>query len=69
MKLLMANYEFPPIGGGAAQAHLHLLQQFASWDDLHIDVITSGLDSGVATEQFSDTIKIYRVGIHKKNLH
>ncbi|MBN1765359.1 MAG: glycosyltransferase family 4 protein [Sedimentisphaerales bacterium] len=69
MKLLMIDYEFPPIGGGAARAHFHLLQELATWDDLHIDVITSGLDKGLHTEDFSETIRIHRVGIRKKNLH
>ncbi len=29
MKLLMLNYEFPPIGGGGGQAHASLLKEFA----------------------------------------
>lgn len=69
MKILMLNYEFPPIGGGGGQAHLALLQQYAGRPDLQVDVLTSRPKPGVRTEQFADNITIHRVGIHKKDLH
>lgn len=69
MKIIMLNYEFPPIGGGAGQAHQNILHQFANFAELQIDVLTCGLEKGVHIEQFSPNIKIYRVGIRKKNLH
>ena len=50
----MLNYEFPPIGGGGGQAHLALLQQYASRDNLDVDVLTSGPALGVTTEQFAE---------------
>ena len=68
MNILMLNYEFPPIGGGAANAHLRLLEQYAQKDGLHVDVLTSGPKSGFVTDKFSDNIMIYKVGIHKKHL-
>jgi len=69
MKILMLNYEFPPIGGGAANAHLHILQQYAEKEGLRVDVLTSAPKSGFVTEKFSENITIYKVGIHKKHLH
>ncbi len=69
MKILMLNYEFPPIGGGAAKANLCLLRQFAGRDDLHVDVLTSASKPGFKSEKFSENITIYKVGIHKKHLH
>jgi glycosyltransferase involved in cell wall biosynthesis len=69
MRILMANYEFPPIGGGAGKANLCLLKQYAGRDDLVIDVLTSAPKSGFTTEKFADNITIYKVGVHKKNLH
>ncbi|MHC4146897.1 MAG: glycosyltransferase family 4 protein [Planctomycetota bacterium] len=65
----MLNYEFPPIGGGAANAHLCLLRQYAGNDDLRVDVLTSAPKPGIVTEKFADNITIYKVGIHKKHLH
>jgi len=69
MKILMLNYEFPPIGGGAAKANLCLLQQYAGRCDLHVDMLTSASKPGFKREKFSENITIHRVGIHKKHLH
>jgi glycosyltransferase involved in cell wall biosynthesis len=69
MKILMLNYEFPPIGGGAANAHLCLLMQYAYNNSLKIDVLTSSPKPGLIKENFSDNITIYKVGLHKKQLH
>ncbi len=69
MKLLMLNYEFPPIGGGGGQAHASLLRRLAGRTDLDIDVLTSAPSPGLTIESFADHIRIHRVGIRKQNLH
>ena len=69
MKILMLNYEFPPIGGGAAKANLCLLRQYAGRDDLRVDMLTSAPKPGFVSEKFSENITIHKVGIHKKHLH
>ena len=69
MKILMLNYEFPPIGGGAANAHRCLLQQYAGSSDLKVDVLTSAPKPGFLKESFADNVTIYKVGLHKKQLH
>ncbi len=69
LKVLMLNYEFPPIGGGGANAHFHLLKQYARNPSLYVDVLTSGTRPGVTQEQFADNVTLYRVGVHKKDLH
>jgi glycosyltransferase involved in cell wall biosynthesis len=69
MKILMLNYEFPPIGGGGGQAHLALLRQYAGRRDLDVQVLTSAPKPGLVTEEFASNIRIYKVGIHKRDLH
>lgn len=69
MKLLMLNYEFPPIGGGGGQAHRSLLTQYAGRKDLTVDVLTSAAGEGLTTEPFADRITVYKVGIRKQDLH
>ncbi len=69
MRLLMVNYEFPPIGGGGGNAHQFLLQQYATQPDLQVDVVTSGLNSGVIREDFASQIWLHKVGVRKKELH
>ncbi len=65
----MLNYEFPPIGGGAAMAHLALLREYAQNPDLKVDVLTSGTDPGLQTELLAENVTIHRVGINKPHLH
>jgi glycosyltransferase involved in cell wall biosynthesis len=69
IKLLMLNYEFPPIGGGAGKAHLCILNQFAQDNRLQIDVLTSMPKPGFVKENFAENITIHKVGIHKKDMH
>ncbi len=69
MRLLMSNYEFPPIGGGAGRANLNLLKEFSGRDEITIDLVTSAPQRGVAVEQFAPNIAIHKVGVKKKNLH
>ncbi len=69
LRILMLNYEFPPIGGGAGKAHLCLLKEYAGHNELIIDVLTSAPKPGFTTEKLAENITIYKVGLHKKNLH
>jgi glycosyltransferase involved in cell wall biosynthesis len=69
MKILMLNYEFPPIGGGAGKAHLAMLKQYAGKSNLQVDVLASAPKPGFAVQKLSDNVTIYTVGVHKKNLH
>ena len=65
----MVNYEYPPIGGGAANANLCILKEMAAIGGVAIDLLTSFVGKGVVVEEFSPSIKIYKVGISKRNLH
>lgn len=68
-KVLVLNYEFPPLGGGAGNATYYLLKEFSKNPDLQIDLVTSSLD-GFRTEQFADNVTIHFLDIGKKgNLH
>jgi L-malate glycosyltransferase len=69
MKIILLNFEFPPIGGGAANATMQLLRQFAGRSVLSLDVLTCAAKPGLVEEHFSDNIRIYKVGIHKKDFH
>lgn len=66
MKVLMLNYEFPPLGGGAGNATYYLLKKFSRFKDLEIDLVTSSMNK-YKEEQFSSNVKIYYLNIGKKN--
>lgn len=69
MKILMLNYEFPPIGGGAGQAHLNLAKQYAQIPELDVDILTASETLQFRLEELAENVRIHRIGIHKKNLH
>lgn len=70
MKILMLNYEFPPLGGGAGNATFYLLREIATLNSIEIDLVTSSV-TGYKQEKFSDNITIHYLDIGKnnKNLH
>ena len=62
----MLNYEYPPLGGGAGNAMMYLLQEFATIPDVWVDVITSS--TGAAhIEHIGERITIYALDIKKNN--
>jgi glycosyltransferase involved in cell wall biosynthesis len=68
MKVLMLNYEYPPIGGGAANANYYLLQEFYNKVGIEVDLITSSPDKE-KIERPAKNITIYKLGVGKKSLH
>lgn len=69
MKILMLNYEFPPLGGGASNATYYLLKEFSKNKNLEVDLITSSVDK-FKIEKFAPNITIHYLDINKKgNLH
>jgi len=69
MKILMLNYEYPPLGGGAANATYYLLREFNSRKDIEVDLVTSSAKGILEIEQFSDLITIHKLPIRKKSIH
>ncbi len=69
MRILLLNYEFPPLGGGAGNATYYLLKEFANDPNIKIDLVTSSVNY-FRIERFSDNINIHFLDIgKKKNLH
>lgn len=71
MRILFLNYEYPPLGGGAANATFYLLREFAKMPDLEIELATSSVDGNYHLEKVGNNIKIHHLPIGKnpKNLH
>ncbi len=65
LKVLMLNYEFPPLGGGAGNANYYLLKEFARYPELKIDLVTSSASSS-KEEKFAANISIHYLNINKK---
>jgi len=71
MKILFLNYEYPPLGGGAANANHYIFQEFSKIPDLEVELVTSSIDKNYIEERVGKNIIIHRLPIGKnpKNLH
>jgi glycosyltransferase involved in cell wall biosynthesis len=65
MRILFFNYEYPPLGGGAAYASQNILKVYSKLDNLEVDFITSSLDSNYHQETIGQNIKVHRLPIGK----
>lgn len=65
-RILMLNYEFPPLGGGAGNATKYILKEFAKFPDVHIDLVTSSVDI-FHIEQIAPNIRIHFLDIGKRS--
>jgi len=59
LRILLLNYEFPPMGGGAGHASFELAKRLVA-RGCHVDVLTSGIE-GQATEESLQGVRVYRV--------
>lgn len=71
MRILFLNYEYPPLGGGAANATSYLLAEYSRIPDLKVDLVTSGIGKKFETEKIGKNIWIHKLPIGKdeKNFH
>lgn len=69
LHVLILNYEYPPLGGGAANALYYLLREFSSLSDVKVDLVTSSPDGKFELARLSDNVSIHKMAIKKKNRH
>jgi glycosyltransferase involved in cell wall biosynthesis len=64
MRILILNYEYPPLGGGAGNATFYILKEFAKNPDLEIDLVTSSIGKH-KIEKISPNIAVHYLNIGK----
>lgn len=71
MKILFLNYEYPPLGGGAANATAQLLAEWSRDSDLEVHLITSSITAHLEHERVGGKVYVHRLPIGKdpKRLH
>lgn len=67
MKILMLNYEFPPLGGGAGRATLNISRELVKLGH-EVDIITSGYKKFKKFEKINGA-NVYKVKTHRKSIH
>ena len=61
MRILMINYEFPPLGGGGGVASYQIAKALATREH-EVDLLTTGW-RGLPSEDVVDGLKVYRVPV------
>jgi glycosyltransferase involved in cell wall biosynthesis len=67
MKLLLINYEYPPVGGGAGNATFHIAKEMAK-RGLEIFVLTSHF-KGLKRYEEKDGVKIIRIPVIRRKIY
>ena len=60
-KLLVLNYEFPPLGGGASPVSYEIAERLSKTGDFDIDVVTMGYKDLSKYEEVNSNFRIHRV--------
>jgi len=71
MKILFLNYEYPPLGGGAANATEYLLREYSAIPGLEVHLVTSAIGGEYVREEISERVIVHRIPIGKdpEDLH
>ena len=75
MRLLLINYEYPPIGGGAANATQYLLREFSRLrqrdprGNFEVDLVTSSVGKHLQEEEIFPGIRCHGLPVGKRHLH
>lgn len=65
MKILFLNYEYPPLGGGAANATRYILREFSRMPDTEVHLVTSGMEQSYGKEHIGGSVWVHRLPIGK----
>lgn len=60
-KVLILNYEFPPLGGGASPVSYEIAERLSKTGDFDIDVVTMGFKGLPKYEEVNTNLRIHRV--------
>lgn len=71
MKVLFLNYEYPPLGAGAANATACILEEWARDESLEVHLVTSSVTTHLEHIRVGGNVYIHRLPIGKNasNLH
>ena len=67
MKILILTPEYPPVGGGAANACQYLLRELAGLG-IEVDLVTAGLSNRQEVEEHPAG-RVFRLPVGKRHIH
>ena len=65
-RILMLNYEFPPLGGGASPVSYEIAKHLSETGEFTIDVVTMGFKGLPSYEEINPKLHVYRVKCLRK---
>lgn len=71
MKILFLNYEYPPLGGGAANATACILEEWTRDETLEVHLVTSNIGDCLDSSTLGGKVFVHRlpIGKSRNNLH
>ncbi len=60
-RILVLNYEFPPLGGGASPVSYEIAERLSKTGDFDIDVVTMGYKDLPKYEEINNNFRIHRI--------
>ncbi len=66
VRILLLNYEFPPVGGGAAPVSYEIAKRLVETGDYEVDVVTMGFGDLPAYEELQTGFRVHRVKCLRK---
>ena len=67
MNILLLNYEFPPMGGGASVATYNIAKQLVKLGH-RVDILTSKI-KGQKSKENIERATVYRITIFRRGIH
>lgn len=64
-RILFFNYEYPPLGGGAANATKYILDEYSRRSDIVVDLVTSSITNDYVQERVGENVTVHRLPIGK----
>lgn len=65
MKILMISHEYPPVGGGGANACMYLAKEYAMHGH-HVTIVTVNYQQSMPNEEQNGNIRIIRLNVKRK---
>lgn len=68
-RVLILNYEYPPLGGGAANALFYILREFQAHPEVKVDLVTSSARGKTEKVNESANVTIHKLPVKKAGVH
>ncbi len=69
LRVLMLNYEYPPVGGGAANATRYMVREMVRSGRAEVDLVTSGTNRSDMVIESLPGLRIHYLNVRKRSLH